>query len=103
MNVNVKVTLTDEERNKMHNRLTGTTTKKMVSRADVCEFVQSKIDGLLNGSFGTQTGRLPKQETHIEELDYVNCDVKELVKQNKLLLSRLNGLQYMIDTRGLKK
>lgn len=95
MNVNVKVTLTDEERNVMHNRLTGTLSKKMVSRADVNEFVKAKIERFLQ--VGSPTTEAVKDEV-IADIDYVNCDVKEIVKQNKLLLNRVNVLQHRLDT-----
>lgn len=47
MNVNIKVSLTDEQRNNMHRRLTGKQTKGMVSRATVNEFMQGCLDSFL--------------------------------------------------------
>lgn len=49
MNVNCKVSLTDEQRNTMFRNLNGGDSKKMVSRADVNAFVQKKIEECLNG------------------------------------------------------
>jgi hypothetical protein len=95
MNVNVKVTLTDEERNVMANRLTGTLSKKMVSRADVNDFVKKQIERFLAvGSPTTET-------VEVEEIDHTEMsesDIKEVMKQNKLLLSRVNVLQHRLDT-----
>lgn len=47
MNVNVKLSLTDEERNTMYRNMTGKDVKRMVSRAEVNEFVQGCIAGML--------------------------------------------------------
>ena len=40
MNVNVKLSLTDEQRNVMYRNMTGKDVKRMVSRAEVNEFVR---------------------------------------------------------------
>jgi hypothetical protein len=50
VNVNCKVTLTDDERNKMFRSLNGNNGKGMVSRADVNNFVKEKIAESLNGA-----------------------------------------------------
>ena len=102
MNVNVKLSISDEDRNRMHNRLTGTNTKKMVSRADVNDWVKTQLEKFLNGSFGTQTGRFipePDQEPNFEEIDPEDIDVEEVIKQNVLLQSRVNRLQYLLDRK----
>lgn len=49
MNVNCKVSLTDEQRVIMYQRLTGKNGKGMVSRADVNTFVKDRIEKFLNG------------------------------------------------------
>ena len=49
MNVNVKISLTDEERNTLYRRITGKDVKRMISRKEVCELVQQHIDDLLEG------------------------------------------------------
>ena len=106
MNVNVKVSLTDEQRRTIHENFYGK--KGMVSRKDVNDICQTAVtDMLMKKQIGDKVADAMKEsisyDEPMEELDYVNCDVKELVKQNVLLLTRLNRLQYMIDTRGLKK
>jgi hypothetical protein len=50
VNVNCKVTLTDDERNKMFRKLNGSNGKGMVSRAEVNCFVKKKIAEVLNGT-----------------------------------------------------
>lgn len=47
MNVNCKVTLTDEERNIMLRNMTGITRKRMVSRSEVNDFVAGCVQGIL--------------------------------------------------------
>ena len=50
MNVNVKVSITDDQRNKMFCAITGKdSTTRLVSRADVNKFVQEKIAEVING------------------------------------------------------
>ena len=55
MNVNCKVSLTDEQRNKMVRSIFGSDSKRMITRHEVNEFVQKKIQEVLNG--GTETHR----------------------------------------------
>ena len=47
MNVNIKLTLTDEERNLMLRNMTGVTRKRMVSRSEVNDFVTGCVAGML--------------------------------------------------------
>ena len=47
MNVNVKLSITDDERNLMYRNMTGKDVLKMVSRSDVGEFVKGCIAGML--------------------------------------------------------
>ena len=115
MNVNVKLSLTDEQRNVMHRRLTGKNGKGMVTRADVNEWVKEQIERfLILGSPTTETviPVVPRREAvektddaeirtpeEVIEFDLNDIDVNELVRQNKLLLSRNNRLQHMLDTK----
>jgi peroxiredoxin len=71
MNVNCKVALTDDERNKLYNRITGTVSKKMVSRADVNEFVKSKIAEALNGTRAVLPA--PKEADHFTREEAVEA------------------------------
>lgn len=106
MNVNVKVTLTDEERNVMFRRLTGKNGKGMVSRAEVNQWVKDKIQNFLSlGSPSTE--RVEEiEEINLTDNDVDNMETGEIewvMRQNKLLTTRVNRLQHLIDTRGLKK
>lgn len=93
MNVNCKLSLTDEERNAMHNRLTGTSTKKMVSRADVNTWVKDQIERFIKvGSPTTE-----KVEVKLTPEQVADIDVEEVMKQNELLLTRVNRLQFLLD------
>lgn len=108
MNVNCKLSLTDEQRNTMHNRLTGKSTKKMVSRAEVCNWVNEQLERFLTlGSPTTETVNdrgsnqyaNPEPTMDFSDLDIEDIDVAEVMKQNELLLTRVNRLQYILDTR----
>lgn len=79
MNVNCKVSLTDEQRNTFFRRLSGKDSKGMVSRADVNKFVNDRIEKFLNGvdpkpplNGGTETGRFvpePGTKPNVEQVD----------------------------------
>jgi hypothetical protein len=117
MNVNIKLSLTDIERNTMYRNLFGGTSAKKVSRAQVSEFVQKKvrealvmdctesvidfsqIEDVMKESISLPPVRLTDED--IDELE--PGEIEYMIEQNRLLTSRMNRLQHMIDTRGLKK
>ena len=47
MNTNIRITLTDAQRNVLKRRLTGKDTKAMISRAELNELVQGYVNELL--------------------------------------------------------
>ena len=95
MNITVKVSLTDEQRRVIHTNLYDGK-KGMVSRKDVNAICQTAITDMLIGK------RLKKESNEPPPVVQITGD-DELRKQNELLTTRVNRLQYMIDTRGLKK
>ncbi len=103
MNGNFKYTLTDEQRNQLYINLTGKNTKGMVSRADVCRLLQEALDEALK-----VYRPAPKPEYQGADVSYViedeisdgEVDVDLVMKQNKLLHSRVNRLQHLLDTQG---
>jgi hypothetical protein len=99
MNVNCKLSLTDHQRNQMHNRLTGTLTKKMVSRADVNTWVTEQLDRFMKvGSPITE--KVEDVRLTDEEFDNLEQgEIEYVITQNKLLLNRINVLQHALDTR----
>jgi hypothetical protein len=103
MNVNVKLSLTDEQRNTMFRRLTGKNTKGMVSRADVNQWVKEELERFLTlGSPTTETINDRGSDEYanpVEEIDIDDINVEEVIKQNQLLTTRVNRLQYMLDRR----
>lgn len=97
MNVNCKLTLTDEERNVMFRRLTGKNGKGMVSRAEVNQWVKDKLQSFL--SIGSPSTEQVEPEVELLTLaDLENIDVEEVMQQNKLLQTRINILQHRLDT-----
>lgn len=105
MNVNCKLTLTDEQRNTMFRRLTGKATKGMVSRADVCNWVNEQLERFLTlGSpeteqIGDKIADAMQDSISYSETNIDDIDVAEVLRQNELLLSRINVLQHRLDTR----
>ncbi len=107
MNVNVKISISDEDRNVMFRRLTGKNTKGMVSRADVNEWVKEQLENFLRlGSPTTEQigdavadAMADSISDNVRIEDYTREEIEEIVKQNKLLLTRVNILQHRLDTK----
>lgn len=101
MNVNCKLSLTDEQRNQMHNRLTGTATKKMVSRADVNNWVKDHLDRFLQVGSPTTEPEVETVRLTDEEFDNLEQgEIEYIIEQNKLLHTRINKLQFTLDRRS---
>ena len=108
MNVNVKISISDEDRNIMFRRLTGKDTKGMVSRADVNEWVKEKLESFLRlGSPTTENASLLETAMETDERQAIRdaidegdleAALEEATKQNELLLTRVNQLQHKLDT-----
>ena len=105
MNVNCKIALTDEERNVMFRRLTGKNGKGMVSRADVNNWIKDHLQSFL--TLGSPT---TEQIDAVEVIDEVKMtddefdnleqgEVEWVIKQNRLLTTRVNRLQYLLDRK----
>ena len=110
MNVNVKVSITDEMRRTIHENFYGK--KGMISRKDVSTICQTAITDLLMGKqIGDKIADAMKESISFPPVRLTDEDIDELepgeieymIEQNRLLTSRMNRLQHMIDTRGLKK
>ena len=97
MNVNIKLSLTDEERNVMFRRLTGKSGKGMVSRADVNNWVKEQLERFL--TLGSPTTEKVKVEQTMDFTD-IDINVAEVMKQNELLTTRVNRLQFLLDTNS---
>jgi hypothetical protein len=100
MNVNVKLSISDEDRNLMSRRLTGKDSKKMVSRAEVNNWVKDQLEKFLRlGSPATE--KVNEAITEREQIDFADLteqDIEDVMKQNKLLQHRINVLQHRLDT-----
>jgi hypothetical protein len=96
MNVNVKISMTDEQRNVMFRRLTGKNGKGMVSRADVNLWVKEQLERFLaNGS-----AEIVEESNEPISINIEDVDVGEVITQNQLLQSRVNRLQFLLDTNS---
>jgi hypothetical protein len=90
VNVNVKITLTDEQRAALHQKFYGK--KGLISRRDVSAICQAAITDMLLGRNVVQ-----------ESIDFEPEQVTEFCsddccKANALLLNRINVLQHSLDT-----
>ena len=105
MNVNVKISITDEDRNLMFRRLTGKDTKGMVSRADVNTWVNEQLERFLRvGSPTTErVAEVVEEREPINFADLTEQDIEDVLRQNELLLKRVNDQQNFIDRKLAKK
>jgi hypothetical protein len=100
MNVNVKISISDEDRNLMFRRLTGKDTKGMVSRADVNTWVKEQLERFLTvGSPTTERVEEIEEREPINIDDFTQQDIEDVIKQNELLLKRVNEQQNFIDRK----
>jgi hypothetical protein len=120
MNTNIKISLTDEQRNILYQRMTGKNVKRMISRAEVNQLVHEYIEMLLTK--GYPTFRVAGNPTLVEDedggwdmgfnphyaeielspepTDLADDEYSMIVKQNRLLLRRVNLLQARLDKVG---
>lgn len=104
MNLNCKLSLTDEQRNAIKRHLTGKDVKAMATRAEICQLVQDLLEPFL-------TPPRPKRETpfvrdgrnevppHRPEPPAFAEGHDDCCKANELLRQRVNVLQHRLDTR----
>lgn len=112
MKANFKYELTDDERREFRNRMTGKKRKALAKRAEVNEFLADCLASFLNGKAAAAKPIDEPADEPIDEpiaqavlnlSDYNEADIAEVLKQNELLLHRVNVLQHRLDTRGGKK
>lgn len=113
MNVNVKLSISDEDRNLMFRRLTGKDGKAMVSRADVNVWVKEqlekflrlgspsteKVDDLVDDSPDDPDYATPSNWDEEMTLEELHAALEEADKRNRLLNDRCNRLQHKLDTK----
>ena len=104
MNTNIRITLTDAQRNVLKRRLTGKDTKAMISRAELNELVQGYVNELLL----YKPIQKPLLEAEYRGADYgddepdqgdVDFCSDDCCRRNELLQRRVNILQHRLDTR----
>ena len=107
MNVNCKLSLTDEQRNNIKQHLAGKNVKALATRADVCQLIQDLLEPFLDpprpkpnpldGWAAHDIEREKREPVAQNEIDFCS---DECCKQNQLLLHRVNALQYRLDTNA---
>lgn len=93
MNVNVRISLTDEQRNVLYQKITGKKVKAMITRAGVVALVNDFIDSMLTDQAVSHPEQKPMALTMPDAHD-------DCCKQNQLLLRRVNTLQHRLDTNA---
>jgi len=77
----VHITLTDDERRLMADRLDGKESKRMVSRAEVAAFCKGAVDKAINGKvIGTALHSAKKGEPLLVKLDSKDLPPEELIE-----------------------
>jgi hypothetical protein len=90
MNVNVKLSLTDDQRRALASSIAGKPVKRLATRADVNELVKDLLAATMAGSAPS----LPTVPDNIDEHCSFDC-----CRRNDLLQTRVNILQHKLDTR----
>ncbi len=94
MNTNIRITLTDAQRNVIKRRITGKDTKAMISRAELNQLVQEYVADLL--SYKPISKPLLEEPDMPEPSEFCGDDC---CRRNELLQARVNRLQHRLDTR----
>lgn len=98
MKTNVAINLTDEQRAIIHANFYGGK-KGLISRKDVNSICQAAItDWLMNRNSGPE----PKEED-VAPLNLDDVNIEDVLKQNELLLKRVNDQQNFIDRKLARK
>jgi len=97
MNVNVKISLTDEERNTLYRRMTGKDVKRLISRKEVCELVNEYIAVLLSTQEPEAYRGNDYGDDEPDQADMNFCS-DDCCRTNTLLRQRMNRLQHRLDT-----
>lgn len=97
MNVNVKLSLSDDERRALACYLAGKPVKRLATRADVNRLVAELLSAALRGRpVDTPISDTPISDTPLPEPQGFCSD--DCCKANELLLHRVNVLQHRLDT-----
>ena len=105
MNVNVKLSITDIDRDLLANYIDGKKSKRLATRADINKLVTELLDSVVHSTYGRQ------EDAEYRGADYGDDDDQVIEKfcgddccrQNVLLLDRVNRLQRKLEEkRGVK-
>lgn len=94
MKTNVSINLSDEQRRVIHENFYGGK-KGLISRKDVNTICQTAITDWL---MGRNNGPEPKEED-VAPLNLDDVNIEDVIKQNELLLKRVNDQQNFIDRK----
>jgi hypothetical protein len=97
MNVNVKLSLSDDERRRLASCLAGKPVKRLATRADVNQLVRDLLSASMSGAPAPRE-TAPAPEPGIESPADDDFCSEECCRQNRLLTSRVNVLQHRLDT-----
>lgn len=102
MNVNVKLSLTDDQRRALASSIAGKPVKRLATRADVNELVNQLLATTMAGKplGAAHVAQVPSEPVvagvmHDNHLPYCS---DQCCRQNELLQSRVNVLQHKLDT-----
>ena len=98
MNVNVKLSITDYDRNLIADRLDGKKSKRLVTRKEINELVAGFLDQYVRDQYDAECDaeiQVPASLVDQEEIDFCSDDC---CTRNELLQTRVNKLQHKLDT-----
>lgn len=101
MNLNCKLTLTDEQRNNIKRHLTGKDVKALAKRAEICQLIEDLLEPFLcaprHESRGTVADAQDAREFYENQASLDFCS-DDCCTRNDLLQRRVNILQHRLDT-----
>ena len=114
MNLNCKLSLTDEQRNNIKRHLTGKNVKALATRAEVCQLINDLLEPFLDrprpapgpaldhpAGLDQSTGMVVDSYTQLDldDLDPAGSH-EDCCRSVELLHARCRRLQSMLDQRG---
>lgn len=108
MKIHVKLSLDDVQLNNVKRNLTGKDIKAKATRAEVCELVNDLLEAFTSPPSSRAAKPETKADRRREERDEINQNLHrqtagefcsdDCCRRNDLLQSRVNRLQFLLDT-----
>ena len=101
MNLNCKLSFTDEQRNRIKQHLTGKPVKALATRAEICQLINDLLEAFTEPYVHVERKR--DVATFEEDMEVIidegvnNACTEDCCRANELLRTRINTLQHRLD------